>query len=143
MSPPAIDLVEMPDLELHVGDTVETDLRDYFQPSVCIPGYELWHVTSADSAAVAVSIARGEALVVVALEAADSVLVTVGPAEPASDLEFFVSVSASPLPRSARLLCEKRPYMLTPERRIGRSMAAALHAGLSPGGNGLAGSAGQ
>lgn len=99
VSPPAIDLVEMPDLELHVGDTVETDLRDYFQPSVCIPGYELWHVTSADSAAVAVSIARGEALVVVALEAADSVLVTVGPAEPASDLEFFVSVRPPPAGR--------------------------------------------
>lgn len=70
---------EMPDLDMHVGDTVETDLRDYFRPVECIQdGFPPWFVDWSDSAAVAVSAPVGsETLTTAALAAADSVRVTV------------------------------------------------------------------
>ena len=74
----------MPDLEMHVGDTVETDLRDHFGPEGCVDlnadhESDIWDVESADPSAVAVAVSVSEAfLETVALEVADSVRVSVG-----------------------------------------------------------------
>ena len=71
----------MPDLEMLVGDTVETDLRDHFGRVECSNFFtlheEIWLVRSSDPSAVAVSKA-GAVLTTVALAVADSVRVTVG-----------------------------------------------------------------
>lgn len=73
----------MPDLEMQVGDTVETDLRDHYGPDGCVDLYadherDVWAVRSADPSTVAVSVPVPEAvLVTVALAVADSVRVTV------------------------------------------------------------------
>ena len=70
----------MPDLEMHVGDTVETDLRDHFGPKGCLDHHSwdgYWLIRSADPSAVAV--ARTETVLeTAALAVADSVRVTVG-----------------------------------------------------------------
>lgn len=75
---------EMPDLDMHVGDTVETPLTDYFRPVGCIqdgyPGPDGWFVAWSDSAAVAVSVPASSGyrtLTTAAVSVADSVRVTV------------------------------------------------------------------
>lgn len=79
---------EMPDLEMHVGDTVEVPLGDHFRPEGCIELMTdddwFWIVRSADPSAVAVS-RVGTALEIAALEVADSVRVTVGAATSAPE----------------------------------------------------------
>lgn len=71
---------EMPDLEMMVGDTARSDLRDHFGPRNCmedIPaGWKFWELRSSDSAAVAVSVSAEHVLETIALEVADSVLVS-------------------------------------------------------------------
>lgn len=92
---------EMPDLYMLAGDTVETSLVDHFSAPDCSRFYEggdeTWEVRSADPAAVAVSVSE-HVLTTVAIEAADSVRVTVKAEEdrfdPVAFHEFFVSVTA-------------------------------------------------
>ena len=70
-------LGEMPDLDMFVGDTVETPLEDYFAPrplAECSRGEFV--ASSTDSAAVAVSVS-GILLTTAAFAVADSVRVTV------------------------------------------------------------------
>ena len=72
----------IPDLEMQVGDTVETDLRGHYGSKECVEGWsdrnDVWVVQSADPSAVAVSVSVSEAvLVIAALAVADSVRVTV------------------------------------------------------------------
>ena len=70
----------MPDLDMLVGDTVETPLADHFGPDECSSLFtreDIWIVRSSDPSAVAVSKA-GAVLEIMALEVADSVRVTVG-----------------------------------------------------------------
>ncbi len=91
---------EMPDLEMQVGDTVRSDLEDYFRPDDCLEGYEerginVFLAESSDPSAVAVSAWYND-LEIVAIGATDSVRVTVG-IDPAwtgvsRDHEFLVSV---------------------------------------------------
>ena len=75
---------EMPDLVMMAGDTVETSLADHFSPRDCFDlfladyGDRLFEARSSDPAAVAVS-ASGAVLTMIAIDAADSVLVNVGP----------------------------------------------------------------
>jgi len=76
--------VEMPDLDMPVGNTMEVDLGDYYDliPG-CVEDYrdrgrDVFEAMSADPAAVAVSIAADlTTLEIAALVAADSVRVTV------------------------------------------------------------------
>ena len=96
---------EMPDLEMLAGDTVETSLADHFSPRECLEGLmahngnSLFAVRSADPAAVAVSVSE-HVLTTVAIEAADSVLVTVTVSKdaigdiPSAFHDFYVSVTA-------------------------------------------------
>ena len=91
-------LTPMPDLEVLVGDTVETDLRDHFDPKSCVKLIEddEWVIWSADPSAVAVA-RVGIVLELVALAVADSVRVSVGvevrlPHEPDPPHEFLVRV---------------------------------------------------
>jgi len=94
--------IEMPDLDMLVGDTVEVDLGGYydFNPG-CLEAYRdydrdaaLFEVTSADPA-VAVSIAADlTTLKIAALAAADSVRVTVVSVGPDHDQEFVVRARA-------------------------------------------------
>jgi len=93
---------EMPNLDMLAGDTVETSLADHFSRPDCFGGFEggdrTWEVRSADPAAVAVSVSE-HVLTTVALEAADSVRVTVKGSEeemmdPGAFHEFFVSVAS-------------------------------------------------
>lgn len=95
----------MPDLDMRVGDTVETSLADHFSPADCLESFmarfgdSLFEATSADPA-VDVSVSGG-VLTTVAIEEADSVRVIVtvsedailGP-DPSAFHEFFVSVTA-------------------------------------------------
>ena len=71
----------MPDLEMMVGDTVETPLEDHFRAAdrECIraQAYDLFRTRSSVPAAVAVSILDLPVLRVVALDVADSVRVIV------------------------------------------------------------------
>ena len=90
---------EMPDLEMHVGDTVEADLRDHFSPPGCLKvGWwdDEWLVRSADPSAVAVSVSAENILTTAALAVADSVRVSVGLIEdlsgPMPPHEFLVRV---------------------------------------------------
>lgn len=94
---------EMPDLYMLAGDTVETPLADHFSRPDCFGFFEggdrTWEVRSADPAAVAVSVSE-HVLMTVAIEAADSVRVTVKGSEeemmdPVAFHEFYVSVAAS------------------------------------------------
>ena len=76
----------MPDLEMQVGDTVESPLRDHFAPDYCL-GMDLtdmygdmFETGSSDPAAVAVSVSGSsvdQTLTTVALDVAESVRVTV------------------------------------------------------------------
>ena len=93
---------EMPDLYMLAGDTVKTSLVDHFSRTDCFGGFEggdeTWEVRSADPAAVAVSVSE-HVLTTVAIEAADSVRVTVKGSEeemfdPVAFHEFYVSVTA-------------------------------------------------
>ena len=70
---------KMPDVDMLVGDTVETPLADRFTRPACFSraGDDIWVVQSADPAAVAVSVSE-HVLTTAALGAADSVRVTVG-----------------------------------------------------------------
>ena len=86
----------MPDLEMMVGDTARSDLRDHFGPRDCIEtpwtaSWPFWELRSSDSSAVAVSVSAKHVLETAALEMADSVRVrvglTIGP--PDSDLEEY------------------------------------------------------
>ena len=90
---------EMPDIDMLVGDTVETSLADYFAPADCLEGSgaDIWEFRSSDPAAVAVSIAAEHVLTTVALEAADSVRVTVGPTYEGPQFfhDFYVSVNGA------------------------------------------------
>ena len=95
---------EMPDLDMLVGDRVETPLADHFSRPDCFGFFEggdrTWEVRSADPAAVAVSVSE-HVLTTVAVEAADSVLVTVKGSEedmmdPVAFHDFYVSVTAPP-----------------------------------------------
>ena len=95
--------IEMLDLEMQAGDTVRSDLKDYFGPVVCLAFFEehginVFLAESSDPSAVAVSVS-GNDLTTVAIAAADSVRVTVG-TDPALVMfpgahRFFVSVEAS------------------------------------------------
>ena len=78
-------LGEMPGLDMHVGDTVETSLLDHFSDPECLRNYPgrgiwpIWAVQSSDPAAVAISVSDStHVLTTVALAVADSVRVTVG-----------------------------------------------------------------
>lgn len=92
----------MPDLEMHVGDTARSDLRDHYRPLYCMEtpwtqSWSLWELRSSDSAAVAVSVSAEHVLETIALEVADSVLVHVHVAyhPPHEDFyEFAVRVRA-------------------------------------------------
>jgi len=90
---------EMPNLDMSVGDTVETPLADYFAPADCLGRY--WENRSSDSLAVAVSVSDPLVLTTAALDVADSVLVTVtydiGPEGPSH--EFLVWVRPHPTGR--------------------------------------------
>ena len=100
-------LTEMPDLEMQVGDTVRSDLEDYFGPVRCLESYEergdhALLAESSDPAAVAVSAWYSD-LEIVAIGATDSVRVTVG-TNPAwmmfpRDHEFLVRVRPPPAGR--------------------------------------------
>ena len=90
---------EMPDLDMLVGDTVETPLEDHFSnaDSGCIRShaYQLFEASSSDPSAVAVSILDFPVLRTVALAEADSVRVVVVYAEDVDtgiDHEFLVRV---------------------------------------------------
>ena len=75
----------MPDLEMQVGDTVETPLNDHFDPGYCLAASpaappDKIVAGSSDPAAVAVSVSGSsvdQTLTTVALGVADSVRVTV------------------------------------------------------------------
>lgn len=96
---------EMPNLDMLVGDTVETSLADHFFPTDCLQGFiadlgdSLFAAGSADPA-VAVSVSRA-VLTTVAIEEAEAVRVTVtvsedaimGP-DPTAFHDFYVSVTA-------------------------------------------------
>ena len=80
---PFWEVIEMPDLEMQAGDTVVTDLRDYYGPVECLEYYEehgwddiIFEAESSDPAAIALSVADAT-LTTVALAAADSVRVAV------------------------------------------------------------------
>ncbi len=106
--------VGMPDLDMLVGDVVETPLVDHFRPTGCFEsaledyGDSLFVVRSADPAAVAVSHSGG-VLTTAAMADADSVLVTVavfyhqngdfGPDHLDYRHEFHVSVTEATPPR--------------------------------------------
>ena len=87
---------EMPDLDMQVGDTVETDLRDHFWPRNClVAGWPRWGLRSSDLAAVSVSVSAEHVLTTAALAVADSVLVTVSVEDTVwthHDPEFVVRV---------------------------------------------------
>jgi len=95
----------MPDLEMLVGDVVETPLADHFRPTECLEGLlegygdSLFEARSADPAAVVVSHSGG-VLTTVAHEVADSVRVTVTVSKdaigevPSAFHDFYVSVTA-------------------------------------------------
>ena len=82
---------------------METSLADHFSRPDCFGGFEggdrTWEVRSADQAAVVVSVSE-HVLTTVAIEAADSVRVTVKGSEeemmdPVAFHEFYVSAAAS------------------------------------------------
>ena len=94
--------IEMPDLDMPAGERVEVDLGGYYDliPG-CVEDYrdrglDVFEAMSADPAAVAVSIAADlTTLEIAALEAADSVRVTVVSIEQeAHRQDFFVRVRA-------------------------------------------------
>ena len=93
--------IEMPDLDMPVGNTMEVDLGDYYDliPG-CVEDYrdrglDVFEAMSADPAAVAVSIAADlTTLEIAALEAADSVRVTVVSIDQDHRQDFFVRVRA-------------------------------------------------
>ena len=73
---------EMPDLDMLVGDTVETPLADYFDPRNCVEfaasdDLAVFEVRSSDPAAVAASISGNTVLTTTAVAVADSVRVKV------------------------------------------------------------------
>ena len=74
---------EILDVDMLVGDTVEMPLKGHFYlPPECVanhshPDYAIFEVTSAEPAAVAVSMADLTTLAIAALEVSDSVRVTV------------------------------------------------------------------
>ncbi|MDE2973774.1 MAG: hypothetical protein OXU64_03475 [Gemmatimonadota bacterium] len=95
--------IEIPDLDMLVGETMEVDLGDYYNliPR-CVEDYrdhglDVFEATSADPAAVAVSIAADlTTLEIAARKAADSVRVTVVGVDhdPGPGHEFVVRVRA-------------------------------------------------
>ena len=89
---------EMPDLDMLVGDTVETPLEDHFYnaDSGCIraQAYGLFDAQSSVPSAVAVSILDSPFLRTIALDVADSVRVTVAAWDSPSH-EFVVRVRAA------------------------------------------------
>ena len=92
--------IEMPDVDMLVGDTMEVDLGGYYDLiPACVEDYrdhglEVFEAMSADPA-VAVSIAADlTTLEIAALEAADSVRVTVVSVDQAHSQEFVVRVRA-------------------------------------------------
>ena len=97
---------EMPDVDMLVGDTVETSLKDYFSPVGCFKFYanddRVWVIRSADPAAVAVSVSGG-VLTIAALDVADSARVEVGTdlldGESRPPHEFYVRVRPRPTGR--------------------------------------------
>jgi len=96
-----IPLREMPDVDMRVGDTMEIPLKGHFSlPPGCVasaPEDTIFETTSANPAAVAVSMAEITTLEIAALEVADSVRVTVGAIFFAPDgdgHEFLVRVRA-------------------------------------------------
>ncbi len=97
-----IPLREMPDVDMLVGATREVPLKGHFSlPPGCVAAYRdhgrvVFEAMSADPGAVAVSIAADlTTLEIAALEAADSVRVTVVPVDhPLDGQEFVVRVRA-------------------------------------------------
>ncbi len=88
---------EMPDRDMQVGDTAVAFLADHFLPSpagICMRGGE-FEASSSDPSAVAVSV-PDTLVMIVALDAADSVRVTVKATSPAAPgptgHEFLVRV---------------------------------------------------
>ncbi|MDE2975675.1 MAG: hypothetical protein OXU64_13300 [Gemmatimonadota bacterium] len=73
---------EMPDLVMMAGDTVETSLLDHFSPRECLEEFQAEYggfaARSSEPAAVAVSVSE-YVLTTIAIAAADTVLVNVGP----------------------------------------------------------------
>ena len=97
---------EMPDLDMLVGETVETPLADHFTRPDCIRDSHnesrYWEARSSDPVAVAVSIsADGQTLTTAAVSVADSVRVIVhttlvDPEVPELYHEFLVRVRPHP-----------------------------------------------
>ena len=69
-------IYEMPDLDMVVGDTVKTPLRDYYGPEGCMRE-EVFSLSSSNPGSVAVWVSDSR-LVTVAIGIADTVRVTVG-----------------------------------------------------------------
>ena len=84
---------EMPDLDMLVGDTVETPLADYWDSPECIFGGLVFEARSSDPAAVAVSVSDTDSvLTTIAIEDTDSVRVTVQSIDSGLLHEFLVHV---------------------------------------------------
>ncbi|MDE2975673.1 MAG: hypothetical protein OXU64_13290 [Gemmatimonadota bacterium] len=93
-------VVHPPDLDMLVGDTVNTSLADYYEPAECLEVWGVWDillVPPSGAEAVAVSVSAEHVLTTVAVDVVKHLRVLVGtePHNPAGHgyLDFHVSVA--------------------------------------------------